>query len=274
MIYINKNKLNMIFNLKLKDVLMTFDFDRTMTSSKSITSWGVIENSNLIPSLYRMDSLTLYNYYRTIEIDEKVDKKYRDIMMINWMMEQISLFYKYNINEEMFNQIMNEQQNLCFRDGLISFFNILKKENIPTSIISAGLGNVVMNTLEKNNLLGENIFIISNILEFFDEKVKVNHPIVNSTNKSNITLPSKLNDLKKLKKTLVLFGDQISDILIGNNFNEMSSLNIGFLNDETSHQLELYKKHFDIVCTCDEGYDGLEKILLKKDFTVDKAFYD
>ena len=56
MIYINKGKLNTILNLKLEDILITFDFDRTMTSSISTTSWGVIEHSPLIPDGYRKDS--------------------------------------------------------------------------------------------------------------------------------------------------------------------------------------------------------------------------
>ena len=45
MIYINRKKLNTILDLKLEDILMTFDFDRTMTSANSTTSWGVVEKA-------------------------------------------------------------------------------------------------------------------------------------------------------------------------------------------------------------------------------------
>ena len=86
MIYINRKKLNTILDLKLEDILMTFDFDRTMTSANSTTSWGVVEKSHLIPDDYRLDSLKLYNYYRLIEINEEIDKKYRDDMIIKWTM--------------------------------------------------------------------------------------------------------------------------------------------------------------------------------------------
>lgn len=274
MIYINRKKLNTILELKLEDILMTFDFDRTMTSANSTTSWGVVEKSHLIPDDYRLDSLKLYNYYRLIEINEEIDKKYRDDMMIKWTMEQINLFYKYNIDSYIFNKIMNEHHHLYFRDGLISFLESLSNEKVPISIISAGLGNVVVNVLEKNNLLKENVFVISNILKYVDNKVNIIGPIINSTNKSYVTLPSKLEELKSNKKILLLFGDQISDILIGNNFKNMPSLNIGFLNGEVEHYLELYKKYFDIVCTSDEGYTNIEKILVKKDLKINKEFYD
>lgn len=273
MIYINKNKLKMIYNLKLEDVLMTFDFDRTMTSVNSTTSWGVIDNSSLIPNLYKVDSTNLYNYYRMIEINEQIDKKIRDTMMTNWMMEQINLLYKYNIDELLFNQILDESQDLFFREGVVSFFDNLYQKNIPICIISAGLGNVIIKFLDKNNLLHENIYVLSNILKYKDDKIVIN-PIINSTNKSNIDMPCELNLLKETKNKLILFGDQISDLLIGNNFKGMESLNIGFLNDETSHYLELYKKHFDIVCTSDEGYNNIEKLLVKKDFNFDKKIYD
>lgn len=274
MIYINKRKLDTILNLKLEDILITFDFDRTMTSSISTTSWGVIEHSPLIPDGYRKDSLKLYNYYRTIEINEQIDKEYRDYMMIKWTMEQIELFYKYNIDLTLFNRLTEEPCNLHFRNGLKSFLDALLKRNVPVSIISAGLGNVVISSLEKDNLLNDNMFVISNILEYIDGIIRIKEPIINSTNKSSIELPSKLRELKSAKKQLILFGDQISDLLIGNNFKEMTSLNIGFLNGDTLDYLDLYKKHFDIVCTSDEGYENIEKMLIKKDLRINKEIYD
>ena len=274
MIYINRKKLDNILNMKLEDILITFDFDRTMTSEDSTTSWGVIEKSHLIPEEYRLDSLKLYNYYRLIEINEEIDKEYRDNMMINWTMEQINLFYKYNIDSYIFNKIMNEHHHLYFRSGLFSFLENLSKEKVPISIISAGLGNVVINSLEKNNLLKDNVFVISNILKYVDNKINITGPIINSTNKSYVTLPKKLEELKNNKKMLILFGDQISDVLIGKNFSNLLPINVGFLNDEINQCLDLYKKHFDIVCTNDEGYENIEKLLVKKDLKINKEFYD
>ena len=57
------------------------DFDRTITTSNSSTSWSIFNNSNLVDDGFKIDSKRLYDYYRKIELDQTIsilDKKRLD----------------------------------------------------------------------------------------------------------------------------------------------------------------------------------------------------
>ena len=263
MIYFNNEIIDKILSLKFEDIYLVFDFDRTITRGTSKTSWSIIDESSFINRGYKLDSKKLYNYYRRIEIDDYISDNAKEFLMEEWTRRQLELFTKYNITEDLFNKILLSN-SLDFRDGIAIFFKEMYNLNIPIIIISAGLGNIVYESLKQNNCIYDNVYLISNMLKFENNLVKIEGSLVNSTNKKNINIPINVYNAIKNRNTIIMFGDQISDLVVLNNFNFENLISIGFLSNDTDKCLEKYRKHFDIVCSESENYQNIEKILIKK----------
>ncbi len=63
----------------LKNIYVVADFDKTITSGNSATSWSILASSNLVPSSYIKERDELYKYYRPIEVDEKKKRLLADL---------------------------------------------------------------------------------------------------------------------------------------------------------------------------------------------------
>ena len=261
MIYINK-EVNL--PIKLDKTVFVFDFDRTITKSDSETSWSIFEHSSLISEDYKIKSIELYNYYRQIEIDINIDSNLKNKYMEEWVYKQLELLSNYCSSDDMFKQLVRESDSITFRYGLDKFFQKLSKLNIPIIVISAGLGNVVKEALIYHNCFYDNVNLISNMLKFENNRIKLDTHLVSSTNKTNLFISDDIYRNINGKENIILFGDQLSDLLVFENFDIQNRLSIGFLSDDTTKLLEDYKKVFSIVCSSDENYDNINKVLIKK----------
>lgn len=65
--------------------------------------------------------------------------------------------------------VLNVIHALFFRDGCSDAFKKLCNEKIPIIVLSAGIGDVVQLTLEHENLLTENVSVVSNFLKMSDD---------------------------------------------------------------------------------------------------------
>lgn len=260
MIYIiNKDKLS---SLDLTESFMIFDFDRTITTYDSPTSWSAIESSQLLPNSYIQYSKELYDYYRKFEIDNNINSELKQQLMEEWTSKQLELL-SMGINKELFEHLLKYSSNIKFRKGIDKFYKKMYQLNVPIIVISAGLGNVVKEAIKINNCLYDNVHIISNMV-IFDNGFKIDGSVVNSVNKDNLFIPENIKKEVDNRNTAILFGDQISDLTCLENFKTEKQLMVGFLNDETSKDFDKYIQHFDIVCSEDEDYNNLSKILMKK----------
>ena len=265
MIYVNNEKIDKILSLKPEDICLVFDFDRTLTRGSSETSWSVIEKSDLINQEYIIQSRKLYDYYRKIEIDNSIDNNLKIKLMNEWIERQIELLSYYGVNERLFTKLTSGINKIKFRIGLDTFLKEINELNIPVIIISAGLGNIVKESLKQNNCLYENITIFSNMITFKNGNVEIDGNIINSINKDKITISDDVKNKFNSKNTLILFGDQISDLQVAQNFNIPNKFSIGFLSIDTNVFFEEYKQKFDIVCTECESFGNINKLLVKKD---------
>lgn len=260
MIYINDE--NKISSINLDSTFMVFDFDRTITKSNSETSWSVIENSSLLPNSYREYSKQLYNYYRKLEIDNTISDKLKQELMEEWMMKQLDLLSMF-CNKNLFNELLKCASHIEFREGASCFFQRLNELNIPVIVISAGLGNIVKEALSINNCLYNNVNLISNMLAF-NKCLRIDGPLVSSTNKANLFISNDIYKQIDNRDTLLLFGDQVSDLTSSKNFDVINQVSIGFVSEETIRYFDDYMRCFDIVCTDNENYNYLRKILIKR----------
>ena len=243
------------------------DFDRTITSGNSETSWSVISMCSGIPENYIDERQKLYDIYRPIEIDENMDFDERSRLVSEWYRKLIELFIKYQISDKVFEETANDLGIIKFREGALEFLTFLYDMNIPLIIISAGIGNFIESFLRNNNCLFDNIYISSNKIIFKNGAAdSIENNLIHSLNKNEISLPNGV--AKKLigRSKVILLGDQLSDLNMVDDKMHDEVIRIGFYSTSAQVPIEYYYDKFDIVCDDKEdNYHSLKKVLFKKD---------
>lgn len=261
----------MIINSKVKDNLpindldnlyVVADFDRTITNGTSKTSWSILANSDLVPKTYVSERQALYDYYRPIEVSDTVDYSYKLQMMKEWFQKHIELFVKYKISKQVFEEAAANLRIMEFRPYAREFLEFLHKNNVPLIIISAGIGNFIESFLEHNNCNFDNIYINSNKIIFKDDiAVGVGDSIIHSFNKNEVSLPDDIFEKIKNRDTVLLLGDQVSDLNMVDRNNHKYVISIGFLTQDSLKDTMI--SNFDIVCEESDNYDDVKKLVFK-----------
>lgn len=241
------------------------DFDRTITSGSSLTSWSVLADTDLVPEEYSVERHRLYDIYRPIEVDNSLPFDYRMKMMSKWFRAHIELFVKYKMTEEVFEKAATNLRVMEFRTGAQEFLTFLSKNKIPLIIISAGIGNFIEAFLKKYNCYFDNIYVSSNKILFENGiAIGVGKNIIHSFNKNEVSLPPEIVNKLKGRNQVLLLGDQTSDLNMVDKNSHDSVITIGFEPDDPNdpcNSLEDFQAGFDIVCEPHENYNDLKKIL-------------
>lgn len=251
MIFLKKFK---ILDPKQSYVLM--DFDRTITSENSSSTWGLLEESKFVDSGYATSSLELYNKYRPIELDHQMSFDEKAKHMEDWHKNVGGLLNKYHIYEETIEKILSDSHGMKLRRGADNFLEQMHMLDVPVIIISAGLGEFIVRYLKREKLLFDNITVHANFFVFEDGKIMgIKQPIIHPLNKFNIDC----SDIIKGRNTGLVFGDQVEDCEMGRGLN---TIDVGFCNPAI-HNLENYKEKFDIVLTGESSYDEIGHVMIK-----------
>lgn len=246
--YINTDKLEKI-KLDRENYYIVTDFDRTITSNLSVDSWDA--SGNILGQEFKNRVNELYLKYRPIEESYNIPEKEKEKAMIEWYTKCMDLYFEYGLTKEKLEKSI-AISNIIFREGAKEFIQEAHKNNMPVIILSAGIGNVIEYFLKENNCYFENMYIISNFIEF-DEignmKKFDNKKIIHTLNKTMIGhLPKKFEEKIKDKKYKLLFGDLIEDIKMVEQKELKNTITVGFL-DKPNNNLEVYNKNFDMVLT-------------------------
>ncbi len=150
---INTNSLEKIANININNCYVVTDFDRTITSETSKNSWAVLSDNKKVPYGFVSDREKLYNKYRPIEQNKKMDYNQKSELISEWFKECIGLFPKYKIHQNLFDEACNNSKMMDLRVGAKKFMRFLSEKSIPLIIISAGIGNFIECFLKKNNCL-------------------------------------------------------------------------------------------------------------------------
>ena len=261
----------MIINSKIKNNLpiqnlssfyVVADFDRTITTGNSTTSWSILANSNLVPSSYVTERQALYEKYRPIEIDETMNLDLKMRLVKEWFQKHIELFPKYQISESIFEKAATDLRIMDFRHGAKEFIQFLHENQIPLIIISAGIGNFIETFLKLHDCYFDNVYISSNKILFENGIASgVGENIIHSLNKNEVSLSPTILEKLKGRNNVILLGDQISDLnMVDKNLHD-SVLTICFLADDSHNKLEELKSSFDIVCEENDNYYKLKELL-------------
>lgn len=247
-------------NIKYTDIYVISDFDNTITTAESHGSLNVITRSHLLGEDYNKEYINIVNKY---ENKAKSTQKNSSIVKILWkkhISKYLKILKKYDLNRELLDHIIKDS-NITFRSGFRDFIEFLHKKEIPLIILSSGLGNSIEIFLKDNECYYDNIYIVSNFIEFNETGniTKVPKKVITPVNKNNVKFDKELKDMLKERNYKIIFGDIKEDSGMAQINNQDKSLSIAFLNElKLRRDLEIF---FDLVTENENIFELIEKIL-------------
>lgn len=136
---------------------------------------------------------------------------------------------------------------MYYREGTLDFFEDLNRARVPLLIISAGLGNVILQVLNNHNLVKSNLTVVANHMGYPEEEIvndelagQVVHPSCNQsyilpTNKESVSFGLSTGYFADFshRKNIIVLGDSLGDLHMCNGtVTPNTILTIGFLNEK------------------------------------------
>ena len=225
------------------DIYIIVDFDHTITSKDSKSSWSVLDNHNILPEKEIKTCKDLMKHYLPIEKDIKIPLKEKEKLMEQWYIKHLNILIKNKIKKEDIDKVICDKKIMKLRKDAKSFFKYTYDQKIPVVIISAGIADVIENFLKSNDCLYDNVYIVSNIIKYKNGIIKgFRNNIIHSLNKNKIKMPPKVDKIIKEKQKAILLGDNIGDAYMAPK--NKKTTKIAFTNNKID-----YKKHYDITCS-------------------------
>lgn len=245
-------------NLTKENMCVLMDFDKTTTSFDSLDSWAIAGMTAKEGCEQEINKL--YEKYRPIEMDYSISYEEKNKQMEIWYNSCMDLYYKYKFNKNKLKEVVRNAK-IGFRKGAKEFLEFAYKNKIPVVILSAGIGSVIKEFLNKENCFFDNIILISNNF-IFDEDgnaLKLENSLIHTMNKCiNGKLKGMWKEEFKKREYRLLLGDTIEDIEMTDNTKK--TFKIAFL-DKLENEIA-YKKQFDIILTKEDAtFDEVRKII-------------
>ena len=263
--YSNQEKLEKI-KLKNNNFVVVIDFDKTITAANSDDSWDA--SGYLMGEEFLRKSDELYKKFEPIEFNYQISLEEKKKGIEDWFYSCMALYYEYHLTQKKLSNSV-EKSHLILREGVQEFLSTMHRNNVPVIIVSAGIGNVIEQFLEKQHCYYDNIHIISNFIPF-DAKGNIEEyhgELIHSLNKTmqGHTTPEIEQKIKNRKYRLLL-GDIVEDKKMVALEDWNNTISVGFLNQRVEENLEVYKKNFDIVLTeQDATFGTVREWLLKEE---------
>lgn len=206
-----------------------------------------------------MDTRT-HKKYRAIETDPHISISDKTAAMEEWMEISEEFLKGYEFDASELEQVA-EKYGTDLREGTKNLMDKLNSAKIPVLVFSAGLGDVVEAILRHNNVLLDNVEIISNFLNYSGKKLDgFKGKKIHVFNKNETVLEKE--HLKRLenRKNIILMGDSVGDTTMCNGIKDVENVfKIGFLyhenNEIVEKSLKDYMDVFDVVLIDDQTMD-------------------
>ena len=264
-------KLKVIVSGGIDKLHVRMDFDGTITKAivggKIVPSLiSVLRDEDFLGADYSQKAHALYNKYHAIEIDPVVSVADKKIAMRKWWETHFDLLIEKGFSKCHIQRAL-QSARIRLRDGFGEFAAMLVKNKIPLVIMScSGMGvDMIKMVLEKNNVLFDNMRIVTNQYEWNDDGVAiaVKEPIVHTLNKDEESIRRIPDAYKTIKNrpNVLLLTDSVADITMADGAKIGTLLSFGFLNSNIDKQLGAFEKNFDAVLLNDAPMNFPKDIL-------------
>ncbi|KAF2361770.1 Pyrimidine 5'-nucleotidase eukaryotic [Trinorchestia longiramus] len=241
------------------------DFDYTLTrvhdenGERLHCSWGVLDNSPVMPDFYRAETKALLDKYYPVEVSSHMTEQEKIPHMVEWYSQVQELLSRSRLSRTAVRNSV-EQSNAQLRIGTGSMLAKLEACEVPVLVFSAGMGDILVHILDKFKLYSSNVKIVSNFFKYDEEDCVVgfeNETIHMFNKNENVIHSSPYFKNISGRSNVILLGDSLGDIKMVHGISSPEAiLKIGFLNDKVDERLSLYEEAFDVVLIDDQTMDA------------------
>lgn len=255
-------------------LLCIFDFDRTITPLRNksgdmcLSSHGIIENSNVLPQVYRENAQKLFHHYYPIEFDPNIPEDIKQTQLVEWWSRSHNLLIDYGVSKQLIEECVSDAISTgraLLRENTRELFELLHKHNINVIVFSAGLYDVIHELFHQFDLLTPNVTIASNQMRFDDtgKLIGFKDQLIHSLNKKYTAIEQQVianvhhnnNTITQSQINVLLFGDNVSDIKMSDGLNNIDTMiKFGFVNDHVDQRIPQYTPLFDVLILDDGSY--------------------
>ena len=259
-----------------KKLQVVTDFDFTLTKffmgeKRGASCHRLIEGSGFIPQEYVHQADALFNYYYPIEISSKIPQKEKEEHMQVWATKAGELLAKSGLTKTHIKLAVAEAlrgRTFGLREDVPQFFELLQAKKVPVLLFSAGIGDIIEETLvQQLGRVPNDVFIVSNHMIFKGESISGwTEPVFHVFNKKASAVKHSSPFFKSFdidhRQHVLLLGDSLGDITMsdGLKFNPDSIIRVGFLNDKVD-RLPQYLSAYDVVILGDPGFSYVNAII-------------
>jgi len=254
-----KDKLRKLIEGGFPKLQFIVDFDYTLTRSHKAgvpvdCSWGVLENYRELGEDYVKKTNALRAKYHPIELDLSISLEDKIPHMVEWYTNANSLLTDAGVHRSWYPKMI-DQSNCDLRDDTDKMMSELHKQKVPCLILSAGLGDLILELLKHFQVFHDNVKVVSNFCEYNSDGliVGLKKPMIHMYNKSE----SSVHDPElESRNNVILLGDSLGDLRMADGVEKLNVVfSIGFLNKKIEENLPLYKENFDVVLVDDQSMD-------------------
>lgn len=226
------------------------DFDRTLTTSKSESAYGVIEENQ--PDDVRKAARDLYHYYHAIEVDPKRSIAEKTPFMMEWYEKAHELLAHSKISKATMESACKDAP-LSFRPEVAEVLRVAKRLDVPVMVFSAGIANVIRELFKQllpADCTGPHLHVVSNQIVWGEDGTIAGWEgdLIHMFNKNESHLRgSALYPELLRRRNVLLVGDSLGDVSMADGLPHENIVRIGIVNGDPAVYLQQYLKAFDAV---------------------------
>ncbi|KAI8823504.1 pyrimidine 5'-nucleotidase [Fimicolochytrium jonesii] len=251
-------KINRILEDGVQNVHVISDFDMTISKywvngERNVGSHRLLALSSRVTAEFREKTDAVYRHYYPIEISRTVSHEDKVQAMVEWWTKAHESILELKLTKDDLERIAHEVQ-IVLREGAVDFADLCAKMDVPLLVFSAGLGDAIEAVLKNKGMLKPNVHIVSNMLRFDSKGVGVafHEPLIHTFNKNEAAVGGPYIEAIIGRTNVILMGDSIGDLQMGEGLKHDVQLTIGFLNHDKDALIDEYASAFDIV-VLDDG---------------------
>ncbi len=246
-----QQKINAIKQDGISQLHIISDFDKTMTKAfadgkKVQSSFSLLREGGYLGEEYVKGAFALFDEYYPFEVDPTLSDTQRNEKMTEWWGKHWNLMIQHGINQAVFDDIIAKGK-LELRENVEEVLSVVAENKIPLLIFSSGLGNLIKTFLEQQNLLTDNVHLISNFFQFENgNAISFTTPQIHVFNKNEYAIKdTDYYTAVKNRKNVILIGDSLGDVRMADGMEHDTVLRIGILIDPD--QKDRYLQEYDVV---------------------------